>query len=365
MRRRQFLTAASSISAAGALSATLPAPAIAQSRKEMVVVSSWGRDFPGVGTGAQRLAKRIEEVSNGSFKVNYFAAGERVGAFDVFDAVADGNAQAYISAEYYWKGKHPGFAFFTSVPFGLTYTEMSAWIHHMGGQDLWDKLSADYGIKCIPAGNSGVQMGGWFNKEIESAEDLKGLKVRMPGLGGDVMAKLGASPVSLPGGQIYENLISGAIDAAEWVGPWNDYFMKFYEAAKYYYYPGMHEPGGFASFGFNASWWSSLQKSEQAMLTAVAQAENDHLMAEFNANNGIYLDKLIDEHGVNLRRFNDDVYDAFGRAAQEVFILTRDHSSLAREICDSFVKARTDVGRWKNLSEASYYTQRNRVLGVQ
>ena len=127
----------------------------------------------------------------------------------------------------------------------------------------------------------------------------------------------------------------------------------------------MHEPGGFASFGFNANWWSSLQKSERAMLTAVAQAENDHLMAEFNANNGIYLDKLIDEHGVNLRRFNDDVYDAFGRAAQEVFILTRDHSSLAREIYDSFVKARTDVGRWKNLSEASYYTQRNRVLGVQ
>jgi len=364
MKRREFLKTGVGVAAAGAAATTLAAPAIAQGKKEMVIVASWGRDFPGLGTGAQRLAKRIGDLTDGRIDVKYFAANERVGAFDVFDAVASGNAQAYLSAEYYWKGKHPGFAFFTSVPFGLTYTEMSAWIHHMGGQQLWDKLSANYGLKCLPAGNTGVQMGGWFNKEIESADDLKGLKMRIPGLGGDVMAKLGASPVSLPGGQIYENLVSGAIDATEWVGPYNDFFMKFYEAAKYYYYPGMHEPGGFISFGMNKKWWDGIGKTDQAILTAITQAENDYMMAEYNANNGVYLDRLIKEHGVKLRKFNDDVYDAFGEASKSVFETARDHSPEAKEIHDSFVKARAEVGRWKNLSEATYYAQRNRVLGV-
>ena len=364
MDRRSFIKKAGVAVGAGAAATTLAAPAIAQKRKEMVIVASWGRDFPGLGTGAQRLAKRIETMTDGAIKVQYFAATERVGAFDVFDAVASGNAQAYSSADYYWKGKHPAWAFFTSVPFGLTYTEMSAWIHHLGGQQLWDELAGQYGLKCLPSGNTGVQMGGWFNKEIESPDDFKGLKMRIPGLGGDVMAKLGASPVSLPGGQIYENLVSGAIDATEWVGPYNDYFMKFYEAAKYYYYPGMHEPGGFLSFGMNASWWGGLSKTEQAIIEGACFAENDYLMAEYNANNGTYLDKLIKEHGVKLRAFNDETYDAFGVASKEVFDTARSHSKLAAKVHDSFVKARTEVGRWKNLSEASYYAQRNRVLGV-
>ena len=239
MERRKFLKGAA---VAGAAS-TLAAPALAQAKKEMVIVSTWPRDFPGLGLPAQRLAARIGELSDGALDVQYFAAGERVGAFDSFDEVASGNAQAYIAADYYWKGKHPGWAPFTAIPFGMTYTEIDAWIKYGGGQELWDELADQFGLKNLACGNTGVQMGGWFNKEIESADDLKGLKMRIPGLGGDVMAKLGASPVSLPGGQIYENLVSGAIDATEWVGPYNDYFMKFYEAAKYYYWPGMHEPG--------------------------------------------------------------------------------------------------------------------------
>jgi len=363
MKRRQFITGAS-VGGLAAAASTLAAPAIAQQRIEMVMVSTWPRDFPGLGTGAQRLAKRIQDVSDGRIQVQYFAAGERVGAFDAFDEVASGNAQAYHAADYYWKGKHPGWAYFTSVPFGLTENEMGAWINFMGGQELWDELAGEFGLKCLPAGNTGVQMGGWFNKEINSAEDIKGLKMRIPGLGGDVMAKLGASPVSLPGGQIYENLVSGAIDATEWVGPWNDYFLKFYEAAKYYYYPGMHEPGGYDSLGFNKSWWESLSKSDQALLTACAHTECDVMMAEYNANNGSYLRKLIDEHGVQLREFNDDVYDAFGRASAEVYEGVRAHSDLANRIHESFAKARADVGGWMKLSEGPYYTQRNRVLGL-
>ena len=218
MKRRDLLKGGVATAAAAGAS-TLAAPAIAQERIEIAMVATWPRDFPGLGTGAQRFAQRLSDISDGRFQVEYFAAGERVGAFDSFDEVASGNAQMYHAADYYWKGKHPGWAFFTSVPFGMTTTEHAAWIHHMGGQALWDELAGSFGLKCLPCGSTGVQMGGWFNKEIESADDLKGLKMRIPGLGGDVMAKLGASPVSLPVSQIYENLVSGAIEATEWVGP--------------------------------------------------------------------------------------------------------------------------------------------------
>ena len=275
MKRRDFIKSAG---AGGAVAATtLAAPAIAKERIEMVMVTTWPRDFPGLGTGAQRLAKNLELMSGGRIHVEYFAAGERVKAFDSFDEVASGNAQAYHAADYYWKGKHKAFAFFGSVPFGLTVNEANTWIDWGGGQELWDELGAEFGVKCFKAGNNGVQMGGWFRKEINSADDFKGLKMRIPGMGGDVLAKMGASPVSLPGSQIYENLVSGAIDATEWVGPWNDSFMKFYEAAKYYYWPGFHEPGTMESFGLNKAWWDKLSKSDQKMIEAAAALENQLL----------------------------------------------------------------------------------------
>ena len=364
MDRRSFIKKAGVAAGASAAATTLAAPAIAQSRKEMVIVSSWPRDFPGLGLSAQRLAQRITDMTEGRITTQYFASGERVGGFDVFDEVASGNAQAYNSADYYWKGKHPGWAFFTSVPFGLTYTEQSAWINHLGGQELWDELAGEFGLKALPAGNTGVQMGGWFNKEIESADDLKGLKMRIPGLGGDVMAKVGASPVSLPGSQIYENLVSGAVDATEWVGPYNDYFLKFYEAAKYYYFPGMHEPGGFISFGMNKSWWEGLSKSEQLIIEAAAQMESEIAMSENNANNATYLKRLIDEHGVELREFGDEIYDSFGEAAAEVMEEARAHSDLANRVYESFDSARANVASWMKLSDVGYSLKRNRVLGI-
>ena len=171
------------------------APAIGKGLMEVAMVSTWPRDFPGLGTGAQRFAARVNAMTDGRINVTYYAAGERVKAFDSFDEVASGNAQIYHGAEYYWKGKHPGFAYFTSVPFGLTYTEINAWIRFGGGQELWDELAGEAGLKNLMCGNTGVQMGGWFRKEMNSADDFKGLKMRMPGLGGDVLAKLGASPV--------------------------------------------------------------------------------------------------------------------------------------------------------------------------
>lgn len=363
MKRRDLLKGGAA-AAATAGASTLAAPAIAQERIEIAMVATWPRDFPGLGTGAQRFAQRLIDISDGRFQVEYFAAGERVGAFDSFDEVASGNAQIYHGADYYWKGKHPSWAYFTAVPFGLTYTEMNAWIRFGGGQELWDELAGEYGLKNVMCGNTGVQMGGWFRKEMNSADDFKGLKMRIPGLGGDVLAKLGASPVSLPGGQIYENLISGAIDATEWVGPWNDAAMKFYEAAKYYYYPGMHEPGPMLAAGMNKDWWESLSASDKVMVEAAASMENDVMMAEFNANNGASLTKLLNEQGVQLRQFSDDIYDSFGEAADEVFAETVEHSDLARRVHESFIKARADIGAWQKIADQEYLRQRNRVTGV-
>jgi TRAP-type mannitol/chloroaromatic compound transport system substrate-binding protein len=364
MKRREFLRKGAVAGGTAVAASTLAAPAIAQNRIEIAMVATWGRDFPGLGTGAQRFAQRLSDMTDGRMQVQYFAANERVKAFDAFDEVASGNAQMYHAADYYWKGKHPGWAYFTSVPFGLTYTEINAWIRFGGGQELWDELAAEFGLKCLMCGNTGVQMGGWFRKEVNTASDLKGLKFRMPGLGGDVLAKVGASPVSLSGGQIYENLISGAIDATEWVGPWNDSFYKFYEAAKYYYYPGMHEPGSMLAVGMNKKFWEGLSKSDQLIIEAAASMENDVMMAEYNAKNGEWLAKLINEQGVQLRRFSDEIYDSFGEAADEVFAEVVEHSDLAKRIHESFLKARTEVGGWAKISDQAYVEQRNRYLGV-
>ncbi len=360
MERRKFLKGA----AIAGTGAALAAPAVAQGGKTMTIVSTWPRDFPGLGISAQRLAERITELSEGAITTEYFAAGERVGAFDSFDEVASGNSQAYIGAEYYWVGKHPGFAYFTAVPFGMSTPEWNAWIKFAGGQELWDKMSGEFGLKALPCGSTGAQAGGWFNKEIESPDDLQGLKMRIPGLGGQVMSKLGVSTVSLPGGQIYENLVSGAVDATEWVGPYNDYFMKFYEAAKFYYTGGMHEPGASLGLGMNASWWGSLSDWEQQIITAAALEEHAAQYEETVAKNGEYLARLVNDHGVQVREFNDDVWDAFGEAAEEVFEETRGHSALAAEIDDAFQAKLREIGGMMAKFEITFVNQRNRVLGL-
>lgn len=363
MKRRNFLTQA----ALGTTAAALATPALAGSHgatKTMTIVSTWPRDFPGLGTSAQRFAERVTNLSNGAITTEYFAAGERVGAFDAFDEVASGNSQAYIGADYYWTGKHPAYAFFTSVPFGLTHPEHSAWIKFGGGQALWDKLSGEFGIKPLLVGATGTQAGGWFNKEINSADDFKGLKMRIPGLGGNVLVKLGASTVSLPGGQIYENLVSGSIDATEWVGPYNDYFMKFYEAAKYYYTGGMHEPGSDLALGVNKAWWDTLSPWEQSIIEAASEQEAAAMYEEAIALNGPYLKKLVDEQGVQVRSFNDDTWDAMYAAWEEVLEETRAHSPLAAEIADAYAAAIESEGGFLAKFETEFVNQRNRVMGL-
>ena len=357
-RRKFFKTAA----ATGVAAVALSAPAVAKERVEASMVATWPRDFPGLGTGAQRLAQRLSDMSDGRIQVTYYAANERVKAFDSFDEVASGNSQMYHGADYYWVKKHPAFGYFTAVPFGFTYAEMNAWLKFAGGQELWDELTDDFGTQSFAAGNTGVQMGGWFNKKIRSANDFKGLKMRMPGLGGQVLGKLGGSPISLPGGQIYENLVSGAIDATEWVGPWNDERSRFYEAAKYYYWPGCHEPGTLITLGCNKSWLTSLSKTDQMIIEHASTVQNERMLTEYNANNGAALQRLVNDHGVELREFNEDVIDAMGEAAEQLYEELAEGNELTGRILASFRKSRSEISGWLEKADSAFFTQRNRVL---
>ena len=207
------------------------------------MVTTWPKNFPGLGTAPERFAKNVALMSQGQLEVKVFGAGELVPALEVFDAVSGGTAEMGHGAGYYWKGKAPEAQFFTTVPFGMTAQEMNGWIHHGGGQALWEEVYAKFGLVPLAAGNTGVQMGGWFNKEINSVADLKGLKMRIPGLGGEVFKRIGGLPVLLPGSELFTALQTGAIDASEWVAPYNDLAFGLHKAAKYYYYPGWHEPG--------------------------------------------------------------------------------------------------------------------------
>lgn len=381
MKRRDFLAGAATVAAVGALAAcddeqqaqqsstvaendtdTKPtepaAPAISIGKREIKMVTTWPKGFPGLGTGAQRFADRITAMTDGQLEVKLFAAGELVPPFESFDAVSNGTADMYHGAEYYWQGKSPAFNFFAAVPFGLTATEMNAWIYHGGGQELWDELSAKFNIKATICGNTGVQMGGWFNKEITSLDDFKGLTMRMPGLGGEVLRKIGATAVALPGGEIFPALQSGAIDATEWVGPWNDLAFGFYRIAKFYYWPGFHEPGTSLSTGVNLDVWNDLTEGQRNIINAAAQAENTFMLAEFNAQNGNALNTLVNEHNVQLRRFPDDVLKAIGQASGEVLAELAAQNEDVKKVYDSFIKFRRNAMEWAKVSDQAYWTAR-------
>lgn len=358
MRRRDVFAGAAIAPVA------LAAPALSQGIQEVRMATTWPKNFPGLGTGAQRVADRITAATDGRITVKLFAAGELMGAFDVFDAASSGEIEMYHAAEYYWTKADPGFAFFTSVPFGLTASELNGWILHGGGQALWDELSAQHGLKAVIAGNSGMQMGGWFRNPITSHDDLKGLRIRMPGLGGEVLKELGAEAVSTPGGQIRAALEAGEIDATEWVGPYSDLGFGLQELLKNYIYPGFHEPGSGTSLGMNKAWWDRQTPADQALIRACCLAENEVMLAEFNYHNGPSLETMLRDHGVNLHRFPDDVWQSIADASLQVVADTAKGGDLAQRIHDSFTQFRTEVAAWSNIAESAYLSQRARLLGI-
>ena len=361
MDRRSFIKAAG----VGAAASSLAAPAVLAQDKQVVrMVTTWPRNFPGLGTGAQRVADRITATSGGRIEVKLFAAGELVPAFESFDAVATGAAEMYHGAEYYWQGKHKGYNFFTAVPMGFTAWELNAWVHFGGGQELWDEMGRNFGVKGLLAGNTGVQFGGWFRNPIMSLDDMKGLKMRMPGLGGEVLRTVGASAVALPGGEIFPALQAGTIDATEWVGPYNDMAFGFQNILKNYMYPGFHEPGSGLAVGINQSWWDKLDAADQALIEACCTAENDIMMAEYNARNGESLDKLINEHGVNLIKFPDDVFGALAKASEEVVASVGDGDEIGKKIFESYFAFRKSVAPITRISEEAYTAARFKALDI-
>jgi len=355
MHRRKFMAAAS----AGAATATFPAPAISQGSREVKMVTSWPATLPGLATSADRLAAAITKITGGRLKVQVFPAGKFVGPFEIFDAVSSGVADMYHSAEYYWEKQSPAFSFFAAVPFGFTADEMAAWIHFGGGQELWDELSAGFNIKPLLAGSTGVQMGGWFTKEVRGPESYSGLRYRMPGLGGEVLRRLGAVVVSLPGGEITAALRSGALDASEWVGPWNDMTLGLHQAAKFYYYPGFHEPGTALAAGINKKLWDELSADDRNAISAAANAEYSLSLAEFNVNNAKSLQQLKADKAIEIRKFDDSLLAILGKTSGEVLLETSQKDPLTRRIYESYIGAWARANTWADVAERGYLNARS------
>ncbi len=326
---------------------------------EWKMVTTWPKNFPGLGTGANNLAALIGEMSGGRINVKVYGAKELVGALEIFDAVSRGTAEMGHGAAYYWKGKTRAAQFFAAVPFGLTAQEMNSWLYHGGGMELWEEVYAEFGLIPGAAGNTGVQMGGWFNREINTLEDLKGLKMRIPGLGGEVLKRAGGTPVLLPGGEIFPSLQSGAIDATEWVGPYNDMAFGLHKAAKFYYYPGWHEPGTTLESFINKEAFEKLPEDLQVIVRSAIRVANQDMLADFTAKNNRALEQLVTEHGVELRKFPDEVLKEIKSLSDAVVSEEAAKDPMSQKVFESFVKFRDQATQWHAVSEQAYMNARS------
>lgn len=324
---------------------------------EFKMATAWPRNYPGPGTAAERLAERVKTMSNGRLTIKVYASGERVPALEVFDAVSRGTIELGHSAAYYWKDKVPAAQFFTAVPFGLSAAEMNAWLSKGGGQALWDEAYAPYGVRPMAAGNTGMQMGGWYNTEINSLDDLKGLKIRMPGLGGEVLSKLGATAVNLPAGEVFSALQTNAIDATDWVGPYNDLAFGLHQAAKFYYYPGWQEPQAVLELLINQKAYASLPADLQAILTEAARAANQDMQDDYIYHNAMALDELK-QQGILLKRFPDDVLDAMRHESTVVLGELAAQNELNGRIWASMQAFQAQVSQMQQISEKELYNLR-------
>ena len=324
------------------------------------LVTAWPKNYPGLGMAPERIAKLVEEMSQGQMQITVFGAGEQVQAFGVFDAVSSGSHQMGHSGSYFWKGKVPAAQFFTAVPFGLTADEINAWIHRGDGLELWREVYEPFNLYPIPAGNTGTQMFGWFNKEINSIEDIKGLKMRIPGLGGEVFKRAGGIPITLPAGELFTSLQTGVIDATEWVGPYNDLTFGFHQAADYYYYPGWHEPGPMLELIINIDAWNSLPDHLKIIIETAAKAVNQDLLDEYTAMNNSALKELVDVHGVQLRKLPDDVIESFRKISEEVIEESIATDPVMKKVYDSYSKFKQDVSEYHEISEDAFVEARQK-----
>jgi len=336
---------------------SFPAPAIAQGIRQLKMVTDWPEGTPGLHTSAVRFAQTVGIASGGRIKIEVFPAGALVRAFETFDAVGAGVADLYHTDEAYFEKRSPAFHFFAAVPFGFTASELFAWVQHGGGQELWDALSGQFNIKSLLCTSTGCQMGGWFTHEVTALEAFKGLRYRMAGPGAEVLRRLGAVVVTLPGGEIMPALRSGAIDASEWIGPWLDMALGLHKAAGYYYYPGFHEPGLGVAIGFNKSVWESLDADDRRVMEAVAACEYARSLAEFNANNALSLRKLRDEGTVKLQKFDDSLLKAFLGIGKDV-VAELGGDELSKKIYASYQQFRSSIMDWNDIAERAFMNSR-------
>ena len=323
------------------------------------MVTCWPKNYPGLGTSAERIADNINKMSGGRLHVTVYGAGELVSAFEVFDAVRSGAAAMGHSAAYYWQGKNRAFNFFGSVPFGMNIVEMTAWFNHGGGQALWDEGYGEFGLIPIAVGGTGIQMGGWFNKEINDIEDLKGIKIRIPGLASQIYERLGMVPVNLPGGELYTALQTGILDAVEWSTPYNDLTFGFYKIAKYYYYPGWQEPGVIIECILNKDLYMELPDDLQRIVRNACEAESMRLLTEYLALNPDALHILQDKHGVQLRKFPDNVVNKLRTVADDVIKEVASESDYAQRVYRSFSDFLNKMKMWSQYSEKMVYDIRS------
>lgn len=371
VKRRDFVSGLGTGAVAAGLAAcggaTEPSASGQAARRETFnwkMVTTWPPNFPGLGTGAANLARMIERASGGRIKVRVYAAGELVPAFEVFDAVSQGTADMGHGGAYYWKGKIEAAQFAGTVPFGLNAAEMNGWLYYGDGLKLWADMYAPFNIVPFPAGNTGTQMGGWFNKTIDTPQDIVGLKMRIPGLGGEVVRKAGGTPVSMPGSEIFTSLQTGNIDATEWVGPYNDLAFGLHKAARYYYYPGWQEPGSTLEAMVNGDAWNALPEDLQHIVQTCCQAANCDMQAEFTYRNADAFQQILADPNVEVRRFPDEVIRAMRGFTDEVIAEITARNPEAQRIYDSLAAFRERSAKFQRVSEQAFLETREIAAGA-
>ena len=350
VRRRHVLAGA-------ALGAGFPAPALAQGARSLRMVTDWPENTPGLHSSAARFVRTVHDTTNGRIRIEIFPAGALVRPFESQDAVSAGVADMYHTFEVYFAGRSPAFHFFSAVAFGMTAAELFAWVHEGGGQALWDELTARFNTKSLLCSSTGSQMGGWFTREMDP-DGFKALRYRMGVPGAEILRRLGATVVLLPGGEIMPALRSGAIDAAEWIGPWLDMAIGLHKTAAYYYYPGFHEPGTSLALGVNKSVWESLAPSDRRLFEVAAACEYSRSLGEFNLNNALALRKLRDEGIVQIRKFDDSLLRQFMAIGREVVAEIGSHDDLSRRIHASYQAFRASIMDWSDVAEGAFMNAR-------
>ena len=368
MDRRNLLTAAGlglgAVALAGCKDDSAPAGEASgapEQRFRWKMVTSWPENFPGLGTTAQRFADTVARLSNGRLSIQVFAAGALVPALEVFDAVSSGTAELGHSAAYYWKGKSAAAPFFTAVPFGMNAQEMNAWLYHGGGQELWDEIYSNHNLKPFAVGNTGTQMAGWFKKEINSLDDMQGLKLRLPGLAGEAMNGIGVSTVNMAGSEIFTSLQTGALDAADWVGPYNDLAFGLHQVADYYYTSVWNEPSAVLEGTINLDAWNALPEDLQDVIREAARASNLAMISELAYRNAQALETLVEEHGVQLRTFPEDVMAALYESSKEAIQRQVDSDEESRRVYESYSAFQKVVRPFSDAGEYAYLKSRDNV----